>query len=119
MPYPSCLANGTGGGDEFMGSAAERLQLITGITEICGLVKPSAAAHKKLVGADNERVLMMSPYLPCLGLREGKGTVGGCSPVSLKDALDCCLIHRGGFDTKFKAGSGEQLLPARARRREN
>ena len=61
MPYPSCLANGTDRGDEFMGSAAQRLQMITGIIQICGLIKPSAAAHKNLVGTDNERVLMVCP----------------------------------------------------------
>jgi len=37
-----------------------RLKLSTGITEICGLVKPRTAAYKNLVGTDNEHVLMVS-----------------------------------------------------------
>ena len=35
-------------------------KLSTGITEICGLVKPRTAAYKNLVGTDNEHVLMVS-----------------------------------------------------------
>ena len=78
-----------------------RLKLSTGITEICGLVKPRTAAYKNLVGTDNEHVLMVSRYLLCLGLCEGERTVGSSLSIDLEDALDCLLVHQRRFDANL------------------
>ena len=101
MPYPSSLANDADGGEKLVGSAAQRLKLSTGITEICGLVKPRTAAYKNLVGTDNEHVLMVSRYLLCLGLCEGERTVGSSLFIDLEDALDCLLVHQRRFDANL------------------
>jgi hypothetical protein len=119
MPYPNHLANDADGGDELMGSSAQRLKLSAGISEIGRLVQPNFIAHQNLVGANNERMSMVFRYLPSLSLRKGKRTVGSSLPIGSEDPFDRFFVHQRRLDPHLEAGSSEQLLPNRARRGEN
>jgi hypothetical protein len=107
MPHPSCLANNADRGYEHVGSAAQRLKLSTGIGEIARLVQPNFTAHQNLVGADNQRVSMVSRYLPSLSFRKRKRTVGCGSLFDLEDPFERFFVHQCRFDLHREAGGSE------------
>ena len=119
MPYPSCLANDADGGDEFMGSSAQRLKLSTGFSEIGRLAQPNFVAHQNLVGTDNECMSVVFRDLPRLSLRKSKRTVGSSLPIDLEDPFDRFFVHQRRFDPHIEAGGREQFVPNWARRSEN
>ena len=111
VPDAVAVAQADDGGDEFVGAAAEMLEVPGGAGPVGRFVEPGVFADQELVAADDEGVGVMPGDAFGLEFGEEGGDVGRAGALGLAGLFDGGLVDGGGVGVEGEAGGGEDRAP--------
>lgn len=97
--------------DQFMGPAAQPIELLFGLMAIAWFIENLPVQIENLIGADHQLVRIFLRYMACLLRRQDPGNAGsaGCRAVALKFPFYRALIYFSADDVARNSGARQHL----------